>query len=144
MSFVKIWLHCVWGTKNRTAFLSQSNKKAIFNHIKENAKNKGIHIDFINGHKEHIHCTISLNADQTLSTVIQLIKGESSFWINKNKLVHGKFEWADEYFAVSVGESQINMVREYIKNQELHHKKKSWEDEYNEFIAKYGFKKIKG
>ena len=144
MSYVKIWLHCVWGTKNRIPFLSQSNKKAIFSHIKENAKSKGIYVDFINGHKEHIHCTISLNADQTLSKVIQLIKGESSFWINKSKLTHGKFEWADEYFAVSVSESQINSVRDYIKLQESHHKNKSWEDEYNEFIEKYSFKKIKG
>jgi hypothetical protein len=56
----------------------------------------------------------------------------------------GNFEWADEYFAVSVSESQINNVRDYIKNQEIHHKSKSWEDEYNEFIEKYGFKRIKG
>ena len=144
MSYVRIWLHCVWGTKNRIPFLNDSNKQTILNHIRENAASKDIYIDFLNGHKEHIHCTISLNAEQSLSKVIQLIKGESSFWINKNQLTQGKFEWADEYFAVSVSESQINNVREYIKNQEIHHKKKSWEDEYNEFIEKYGFKKING
>jgi len=144
MSYVRIWVHCVWGTKNRYHFLNDSNKKTILQHIKENAKNKDIYIDFINGHKEHIHCIISLNADQTLSKCIQLIKGESSFWINKNNQVQSNFEWADEYFAVSVSESQINNVRQYIKNQELHHKSKSWEDEYNEFIEKYGFKRIKG
>ena len=144
MSYVRIWVHCVWGTKNRISFLSESNKKTILNHIKENAKNKDIHIDFINGYKEHIHCTISLNADQTLSKIIQLIKGESSFWINKNNFTQGKFEWADEYFAVSVSESQIDNVREYIKNQEIHHKGKSWNDEYNEFMEKYGFNRIKG
>ena len=49
-----------------------------------------------------------------------------------------------KYFAVFVSESQIDNVREYIKNQEIHHKRKSWEDEYNEFIEKYGFKRIKG
>ena len=144
MSYVRIWVHCVWGTKKHIPFLNESNIESILKHIKENAKSKDIYIDFINGHKEHIHCTISLNAEQALSKVIQLIKGESSYWINKNKLSQGKFEWADEYFAVSVGESQINNVRDYIKNQESHHKKKSWEDEYNEFIKKYGFKKIKG
>lgn len=144
MSYVRIWIHCVWGTKRRIPFLNSTNKESIINHIRENAKSKGIYIDFINGHQEHVHCTISLNADQTLSKVIQLIKGESSFWINKNKLTQGKFEWADEYFAVSVGESQMNSVRDYIKNQEAHHSKKSWEDEYNEFIDKYGFQKIKG
>lgn len=144
MSYVRIWIHCVWGTKRRIPFLNSINKESIINHIRENAKSKGIYIDFINGHKEHMHCTISLNADQTLAKTIQLIKGESSFWINKNKLTQGKFEWADEYFAVSVSESQINSVRDYIKNQEVHHSMKSWEDEYNEFDNKYGFHKIKG
>jgi REP element-mobilizing transposase RayT len=144
MSYVRIWLHCVWGTKNRVSFLNDSNKQIILNHIRENAIKKDIYIDFINGHKEHIHCVISLNAEQTISKVIQLIKGESSFGINKNNYSQGVFEWADEYFAVSVSESQIDNVREYIKNQEIHHKRKSWEDEYNEFIEKYGFKRIKG
>lgn len=112
-------------------------------HIKENAKSKGMYIDFINGHMEHIHCVISMDADQTLSKMIQLIKGESSYWINKNNFVQGKFEWADEYFAVSVSESHINTVREYIKNQDSHHQKKSWEEEYQEFILNYGFRKVK-
>lgn len=144
MAYVRIWIHCVWGTKRRIPLLTQENKTAILNHVKENAKSKGIYIDFINGHREHIHCIISLKADQMLSNSIQLIKGESSFWINKNKLAAGKFGWADEYFAVSVSESQINAVRDYIKNQEEHHRKKTWEEEYEEFISKYGFNKIKG
>lgn len=141
MSYVRIWLHCVWGTKNRIPFLNSDNKKLILDHIKENANTKGVFIDFINGHSEHIHCIISLNTDQQLSNIIQLIKGESSFWINKNHLTQGKFEWADEYFAVSVSESQISAVRDYIKNQEEHHRKKSWEEEYDQFIRKYHFRK---
>jgi putative transposase len=72
---------------------------------------------------------------------MQLIKGESSNWINKNKLVQGRFEWQDEYIAVSVSESMINKVRDYIKNQEEHHRRKSFAEEYDEFIAKYEFTK---
>ena len=144
MPYVRIWIHCVWGTKKRISFLSVDNKWNILTHIKENAKIKGIFIDFINGDKEHIHCIISLKADETLSKTIQLIKGESSFWINKNGLSKGKFEWADEYFAVSVSESQLPKVREYIKNQEEHHRRKTWEEECEEFMQKYNFEKIKG
>ncbi|MEE9431293.1 MAG: IS200/IS605 family transposase [Melioribacteraceae bacterium] len=144
MSYIRIWLHCVWRTKNRVAFLTKENKKPIINHIRENAKEKSIYIDFINGHTEHLHCIISLNSEQNIFKVMQLIKGESSFWINSNKLTKTKFEWADEYFAVSISESHINRVREYIKNQEAHHKKKSWEDECNEFIEKYSFRKMDG
>ena len=144
MSYVRIWIHCVWGTKKRINFLSDDNKWDILNHIKENAKKKDIYIDFINGDKEHIHCIISLKADETLSKTIQLIKGESSFWINKNGLSKNKFEWADEYFAVSVSESQLPKVRDYIKNQEEHHRRKTWKEECEEFIRKYNFEKIKG
>jgi putative transposase len=68
-----------------------------------------------------------------------LLKGESSFWINKNKVVRKKFEWQNEYFAVSVSESAVNRVRAYIRGQEDHHKKKSFEEEYQEFMRKYKF-----
>ena len=144
MPFISIWIHCVWGTKNRIAFFTKANKRIILNHIKENAKGKNIYIDFINGNKEHVHCIISLSQDQNISKVMQLMKGESSFWINKNEILKEKFEWADEYFAVSVCESHLNKVREYIKNQEKHHQIKTWVEEYNEFIEKYGFKKMGG
>ena len=143
MSYVRIWIHCVWGTKNHASLISNEHKSEIIKHIKVNAKSKGIYIDFINGYKNHIHSIISLDKNQTLSKVMQLIKGESSFWINKKRLSNGKFEWADEYFAVSVSESQINKIRDYIKNQEEHHKTKTWEEEYELFIEKYGFNKIK-
>lgn len=144
MSYVRIWIHCVWGTKNRTPYLNSGNKNEIFRHIKENAKVKGIYLDFINGYKDHVHCTISLGLDQTIMKVMQMIKGESSNWINKNNLVEGKFEWADEYYAVSVSESAIQNVRNYIKNQEEHHKVKTWDEECSEFMEKYGFKEMKG
>jgi putative transposase len=95
---------------------------------------KDIYIDHANGHENHLHCLVSLNADQCISKVMQLIKGESSFWINKNKIAHDEFECADEYYAVSISESQIAKVRKYIKNQEDHHKHKTWEMECEEFM----------
>jgi len=73
---------------------------------------------------------------------MQLIKGESSYWINKNQLTPQKFEWQDEYFAVSVSESGLEKVRDYIKNQEEHHRRKSFIEEYKEYIQNYNFKKI--
>lgn len=144
MPYVKNWLHCVWGTKNRTQFLLGDTKPKVIDHIRANAKTKGVYIDFINGHTEHLHCLLSLNHDQSLSKVMQLIKGESSFWINRNSITQHKFKWADEYFGVSVSESHLPRVREYILNQDEHHKIKSWQEEYEEFIEKYGFEKIKG
>ena len=142
MPYVKNWLHCVWGTKNRVPFLTGEMKYEVINHIRANAREKGIYVDFLNGHSEHLHCLLSLNPDQSLSKVMQLIKGEASFWINKNTLTRHKFEWSEEYFGVSVSESHLPKVREYIRNQEEHHKIKTWEEEYKEFISQYGFDKF--
>jgi putative transposase len=139
MSYVKNWLHCVWGTKNRKHFLLEEKKYEIINHIRTNAVSKGIYIDYINGYLDHIHCLISLNPDQSLAKVIQLIKGESSFWINKNMILKNRFEWADEYFGISVSPSGLSKVREYIKNQEIHHKLKTWAEEYEVFIQECDF-----
>ncbi|MCV9934209.1 IS200/IS605 family transposase [Flavobacterium sp. LS1R47] len=143
MPFIKVYIHLVWSTKNRIAYLdSVELRRKVWQHIRDNAKEKGIYIDFINGYSDHCHCLISLGVDQNIQKVIQLLKGESSFWINKNKLTKEKFEWQDEYFAVSVSESIIDKVRDYIKNQEIHHAKKTFQEEYEEFILKYGFQKI--
>ena len=139
MSYLKIWVHLVWSTKNRQPLLSREIRSILFPHIKKNAQQKGIYIDFINGHTDHIHILISLNKEQS---IVQLIKGESSYWINQQKLTTEKFRWQDQYFAVSVSESGINKVRDYIKNQEEHHKKKTFLQEYEEFMQKYGFKII--
>jgi putative transposase len=139
MSYVKNWLHCVWGTKNGLPLLRKEIRSEILDHIRSNAITKGIYVDSLNGYTNHIHCLISLNADQTLAQVMQLLKGESSFWINRNKLTVGKFEWAVEYFAASLSESHLSRVRNYIRTQEEHHRKMTWEEEYNKFLDKYGF-----
>ena len=143
MSFVKVYIHFVWSTKNRVPLLDNVDLRInVWKHIRENAKEKGIYIDFINGHNNHCHCLVSLGADQTIQKIMQLIKGESSFWINKHNLTKQKFEWQDEYFAISVSESVLDKVRNYIKNQEEHHKQKTFQQEYDDFINKYNFQKF--
>jgi len=139
MSYLKIWIHLVWTTKNRQPLLTKKIRKPVFKHIRENANKKGIYIDFINGYKEHVHCLISLGSEQNIDKVLMLLKGESSHWINKQKLCRQKFEWQGGYYAVSVSESVLDRVRAYIKNQEVHHKKRSFNDEHLDFIEKYKF-----
>lgn len=134
MGYTKIWVHLVWTTKNRERILLREIRYKIFNHIHENAKTKGIYIEPINGFLEHVHCLISLGTGQTIDKILMLIKGGSSYWINKMKFFQKKFEWQDEYFAFSVSESLIDRVRFYIINQEDHHKNKTFSDENEEFI----------
>jgi REP element-mobilizing transposase RayT len=138
MAYVRIWLHCVWGTKNRVHFLTGRKKYDIISHILSYTKSKGIYIDLLDGHDEHLHCLLRLKCDQTIAYVMQMIKGESSYWINKNRITNYRFEWADEYYCVSVSESAVPEVRKYIKNQEEHHRKKSWDMEYEELMKQYG------
>ena len=143
MSYTKIWVHCVWTTKYRKPLLKKEIRNKILDHISENAKSKGIYIDCIGGFEDHLHCLICLKREQNIADVMQKIKGESSYWINKNKLTALKFSWQDDYFAVSIGESQLGNLRKYIKNQEKHHRKKTLSEEYNQFIDKYKFEKVK-
>ena len=143
MPWVKVWIHFVWSTKNREHFLTDDIRQKVFRHIRENAQTKRIYLDFINGYTDHVHCLISLGTDQTIEKIIQLIKGESSFWINKNNLCKSKFGWQEEYFAVSVSEANIPSVRRYIANQEEHHKTKSFDDEFEGFMKRAGFQKFK-
>ncbi|MEX2591426.1 MAG: IS200/IS605 family transposase [Anditalea sp.] len=139
MAFVKIMVHTVWGTKSGHPFLTKEIRSTVIKHIKENAKKKQIFIDRLNGYTDHLHCLLGLNADMSISKAIQLIKGESAFWINKQDITMSKVEWADEYFAVSVSESMLDKVRAYIDRQEEHHAKIPFSQEYDEFIMKYGF-----
>ena len=108
-------------------------------HIRENGRQKEIYIDTINGYVDHVHCFFALNAEMSISKAVQLLKGESSFWANKQSLFSSKLEWADEYYAASVSESDIENVRKYINNQEAHHSKISFLEEYNNFLKQMGY-----
>jgi len=143
MSYIKVFVHYVWSTKERYPFLTESIRSQVFAHIRENAKKKNIYVDFINGYTEHVHVLVSLNDDLSISKIAQLIKGESSFWINRMNLTVGKFEWQDEYLAIGIGDDKIDIVRNYIAKQAEHHQKVSFAEEYNKFIERYGFDIVK-
>ncbi len=143
MSYVKIWIHAVWATKSRRKLLTKEIRPTVFKHIHQNALKKEIFIDCVGGHIQHVHCLFRLKSNQTIENVMRLLKGESSFWINKQKLTKSKFGWKDKYYAVSVSESHVERGRKYILNQEAHHSKRTFQQEYEEFIEKYGFQEFK-
>jgi REP element-mobilizing transposase RayT len=139
MSYIKIWVHVIWATKYRCAIITSDLKYQLYDHIRNNANRKGIHVDYINGIEDHIHLLISLKGEQCISKVVFLLKGESSHWVNTNSLSKTKFEWQNEYMALSVSEGVLPRLRKYIRDQETHHKIKSFKEEYDIFIRKYGF-----
>jgi len=111
----------------------------VCGHIKTNAVEKGIFIDRINGHDEHIHVLMLLKYDLSISKQMQLLKGESAFWANRTGLIKNGLEWADKYFAASVSNDKIDTVRAYIDNQQIHHEKMTFKEEYNLFIKNLGY-----
>ena len=124
-SYVKIWIHFIWATKYRQNLIDEELKYKLYNHIRANAKEKGIYIDHINGTENYIHILVSLKGEQSVSKVAFLIKGESSHWVNTNRLINEKFEWQNEFMALSISESLVPRLRNYIRNQKAHHNKKS-------------------
>ncbi|RYY06547.1 MAG: IS200/IS605 family transposase [Sphingobacteriaceae bacterium] len=138
MSYVRIWVHLVFSTKNRQPLLYNDFRYKLQQHIIDNCLKKDIFLQSINGFTDHLHCLISLSKDQSIAKISQLIKGESSFWINNSTFLQEKFSWQDDYFAISVSESQVKKVENYIKNQEIHHSKKSFDDEVKTFMTNYG------
>jgi len=139
MSYIKVYVHYVWSTKDRYPFLNDTIRNQLFAHIRENARKKNIYIDFINGYTDHVHVLVSLNDDLSIGKIAQLLKGESSHWINQLQLTVSKFEWQDEYMAIGVGDEKLDIVRNYIAKQPEHHKKILFEYEYNKIIERYGF-----
>ena len=137
MSFVNIWVHAVWGTKNSEPRLEEDLRGILCNHIKKNALDKGFLIDTIGGYKDHLHALMPLHADMSISKQMQLIKGESANWVNKGGLVNQKLQWASEYFAASVSESNLDAVRSYIRGQEQHHRRMTFQEEYERFLKHF-------
>lgn len=141
MPFVKVWVHFVWATKMREPHLTDEIRHMVFDHIRNYAREKGIYLDNIGGYVEHVHCLVSLGTDQTIANIAKLLKGESSHWINQQRLCKTKFGWQHEYFAVGVGESIIERTRSYIQRQEIHHRTRPFESELDAMVEKYGFRR---
>jgi putative transposase len=139
MPYTKILIHAVWATKDRKHLLNKENLAQLILHMREYSPTKNIYLLNVNGSSDHLHCLISLSSDQNIATVMHLLKGESSFWVNRSLKMPEKFGWQDEYYAVSISPSHFERINNYINIQEEHHKKKTFQQEYDEFIQSYKF-----
>lgn len=140
MPYIHAYFHIVWSTKNRTPYLNTPEVRfQVWQHILENGRKKDIFIDVVVGYSDHCHCLISLGTNQTLKQIAHLLNGESSHWINQNKLSKSRFTWQKEYFAIAVSKSILPQVREYIKRQEKHHQTRTFQEEYDQLMKQYDF-----
>ncbi|MCT4589397.1 MAG: IS200/IS605 family transposase [Carboxylicivirga sp.] len=136
-TFTQIYIQLVFSPKHREALLIDSIRPRVFEYmggIIKTLKHKPI---IINGMSDHVHLLIGLNAKVSISETVKEIKRLSSIFINDLSVLNGKFQWQEGYGAFSYGKSQLDVVYKYIKNQELHHKKKSFRQEYQLFLEKF-------
>jgi len=137
-TYTQIHIHLIFATKFRKASIDPSWKDRLHQYLTgiiQNNKHKVLQIESM---PDHIHILIGLRPDQALSSLIQNVKTESSKWVNSNKLSPSKFQWQDGFGAFSYSKSQLPQVIKYIQNQEKHHKKKSFIEEYKSILDAFG------
>lgn len=138
-SYTRLYVHLVWATKNREKLLNVRIRPIVEKHILGYAKSNGITIEALNVQSEHVHALINLSSDQKVEEIVKLCKGESSHWINSENLIPQKFSWQRGYGTFSVIPSHYQKVISYIKNQDEHHRRITFAEEYRAILRKYGF-----
>lgn len=109
-SYVKIWVHLVWGTHNHEKVITDELSKIIYNHLISRAVEESISIEKLYIRPEHVHMLLSLPSSKAMEDIARSLKGESSYWINDNNFTQSKFKWQRGYGAFSVSASQLEKV----------------------------------
>ncbi|NNT71291.1 IS200/IS605 family transposase [Flavobacterium sp. IMCC34852] len=133
-TYTQIHIQFVFAVKYRDGLIHLSFKDELYQYMAGIIKHHKHKLLVINGMPDHIHILVGMRPTQSLSDLMQDIKGSSSKWINERKFLKVKFEWQEGYGAFSYSKSQVNNVINYIKSQEQHHAKKCFRQEYLEFL----------
>lgn len=136
-TFSQIYIQVVFAVQGRSNLISSKWKDELHKYIAGIIKGKDQKSIIVNGMPDHIHAFIGLRPAMAISDLVRDIKNNSSNFINDHNWVQGKFNWQDGYGAFSYGHSQIDKVYNYILNQEKHHQKKTFKDEYIQFLEKF-------
>ncbi len=136
-TFTQIYLHLVFAVQNRISLIKHAWKDELYQYITGITQNNGHKLIAINGMPNHLHLAIGYKPHQLITDLLQDIKGNSSKWINDKKFVKGKFNWQAGYGAFSFSQSHIDRVVKYINNQEPHHKRQTFHEEYFQLLKNY-------
>ena len=136
-TYTQIHIQYVFAVKYRTGLIQKVWKNELYKYMTGIIQNQNHKLLAINGMADHIHILIGLRPNQSISDLAKSIKQNSSLWINEQKLSKGKFAWQEGYGAFSYARSNIDKVVTYIENQEEHHRKKSFLEEYTDFLKAF-------
>jgi len=137
-TYTQLYIHFVFSVKYREAVIEQLWQDRLQKYITGIVQKNGHKLLAINNMPDHMHLFIGLNPKQSIAELMRLVKGDSSEFINKESFTKRKFQWQEGYGAFSNSKSQINAVVNYILNQQKHHLKKSFKEEYLEILKDYG------
>lgn len=136
-TFSQIYIQIVFAVKGRENLISNSWKTELHTYIAGIIKGKEQKSIIVNGMPNHVHAFVGLRPSMMIADLVRDIKNNSSNFINDRKLVKGKFAWQEGYGAFSYSHSHIQRVHDYILNQEKHHQKKTFKEEYLELLRKF-------
>ncbi|RYE35750.1 MAG: IS200/IS605 family transposase [Sphingobacteriaceae bacterium] len=136
-TYYQIYLQVVFAVKYRQALIKKEWKSQLFAVIGNLINETNCKTIIVNGVEDHVHCFLSLKPVVSVSELMKTVKAKSSKYINDHALTQERFEWQEGYGVFSYGQSGVDAVYHYIQNQEEHHKKQSFKDEYLNFLKKY-------
>ena len=137
MAYISSYFHCVFSTKERQRFIRPELRERLWPFLGGIARQNKMKAIEIGGVDDHIHLLISLPATVPVSKAMQLIKGGSSKWVHETFPEQRQFAWQDEYGAFSVSVSQLDKIIQYIKNQEEHHRRVTFQEEFLALLNKH-------
>lgn len=133
-TYSQIYLHFVFAVQNRMSLINPKWQADLYKYMHGIVSTKGHKAYSINGMPDHVHALISMNPKQAPSDLMHDVKRSSSLWINENRLVRGRFSWQEGFGVFSYGKSQIPDVANYIEQQKKHHEKRTFIEEYTQFL----------
>ena len=136
-TYTQIYIQCVFAVKGRENLLLKPWRDEVFRYMAGIIKGKNQKPIIVNGVADHVHVFVGIKPSIAISDLVRDVKNNSSNFINEQKFIKGKFSWQDGYGAFSYGHSQIEQVYQYIANQEAHHHKSTFKEEYIQFLSKF-------
>ena len=136
-TYASLYVHLVFSTKNREPAIHPDIRKRVWRYLGGIARKEKMKAIEVGGTADHVHALLSLKPTIAPATIVQILKGNSSKWINETLRLPFRFEWQEGYGAFSVSCSQIDKTVAYIRNQETHHHRKSFQEEYLGFLKKH-------
>ncbi len=136
-TYTQIHIHAVFAVQNRLSLISEKWRERLYQYITGIVQNNGHKMLAINGMPDHIHILFGMRPAQSLSDLMQDIKGDSSKWINNNRFVSGKFSWQEGYGAFSFCKKDLLNVVSYIMSQEDHHRERTFIEEYTNLLDEF-------